>query len=404
MIISCPSCGASFNVKAEALGSSGRNVKCSKCTHQWHALPDGADAPAAPTESTATAAPAAAAPPPPKPESPAAEADAEQVVADATPDCAADSAPDTDDDAPAPEPTQSESNVPEAAQPETAQPEAEQPEAEQPEAEQPEAAQPEAAQPEAAQSEAEPMADQEPDIVPALRETEFEDDPLPKLNIPDMLTAGDESESPPPEGDAEAPAPEPASKPAPGKAAGTGRHLARKITLSALAAAAAVIILAGGAVFLQPQITGMVPAAASLYAKMGLEMDIPGLGLKIVEPKPSKRVEGDTEILEVVGEIRNETEKPMPIPAMQARLLDGDGKPLEVWQFRATKSQIAPGESVGYKTEFRNPPNKAERLDITFTRQESATRGRPELARGHPPQSKGQPVEKIQPKEKKSKP
>lgn len=43
MIISCPSCGASFNVKPEALGPTGRSVKCSKCAHRWHANPDGTE-------------------------------------------------------------------------------------------------------------------------------------------------------------------------------------------------------------------------------------------------------------------------------------------------------------------------------------------------------------------------
>lgn len=41
MIISCPSCGASFNVQPEALGPAGRTVKCSKCAYRWRALPDG---------------------------------------------------------------------------------------------------------------------------------------------------------------------------------------------------------------------------------------------------------------------------------------------------------------------------------------------------------------------------
>jgi len=41
MIISCPSCGASFNVQPEALGPTGRTVKCSKCAHRWRVLPDG---------------------------------------------------------------------------------------------------------------------------------------------------------------------------------------------------------------------------------------------------------------------------------------------------------------------------------------------------------------------------
>ena len=35
MIITCPSCLSRFAVKAEAIGLSGRKVRCAKCTHSW---------------------------------------------------------------------------------------------------------------------------------------------------------------------------------------------------------------------------------------------------------------------------------------------------------------------------------------------------------------------------------
>jgi len=56
MILTCPNCGAKFNIKDGALGTEGRKVKCSKCDHRWHATPDG-DAEGAPP----------APPPPPAP-------------------------------------------------------------------------------------------------------------------------------------------------------------------------------------------------------------------------------------------------------------------------------------------------------------------------------------------------
>ena len=49
MILTCPSCSARFVVNDDALRPNGRNVKCGKCAHVWHA-----EAPAA-------------APPPPEP-------------------------------------------------------------------------------------------------------------------------------------------------------------------------------------------------------------------------------------------------------------------------------------------------------------------------------------------------
>ena len=40
MILSCPQCNANFNLDDSVLGTEGRKVKCSKCGHRWHAIPD----------------------------------------------------------------------------------------------------------------------------------------------------------------------------------------------------------------------------------------------------------------------------------------------------------------------------------------------------------------------------
>lgn len=40
MIIICPACDTKFMLSASALGTEGREVRCAKCSHQWHAMPD----------------------------------------------------------------------------------------------------------------------------------------------------------------------------------------------------------------------------------------------------------------------------------------------------------------------------------------------------------------------------
>ena len=41
MILACPNCIARYRVDVEALGATGRRVRCSKCSHVWHAEPPG---------------------------------------------------------------------------------------------------------------------------------------------------------------------------------------------------------------------------------------------------------------------------------------------------------------------------------------------------------------------------
>jgi predicted Zn finger-like uncharacterized protein len=40
MRLTCPSCAASYEIKAEALGPTGRSVRCASCGHKWFATPE----------------------------------------------------------------------------------------------------------------------------------------------------------------------------------------------------------------------------------------------------------------------------------------------------------------------------------------------------------------------------
>lgn len=36
MILTCPSCGARYLIASDTIGETGRDVRCTKCLHQWH--------------------------------------------------------------------------------------------------------------------------------------------------------------------------------------------------------------------------------------------------------------------------------------------------------------------------------------------------------------------------------
>lgn len=228
----------------------------------------------------------------------------------------------------------------------------------------------------------------EPPQIGPTEGTSIDFDSFPKLDIAPPGSDFSDNAPAPPELATETAAPEPeltarqdGDQPTTGA---PGRRRRRGILAPIAVAAAVAVVFVGGAILLQPQITRLVPAAASLYARVGLHSNIPGLGLTIAEPK----IGGSRENLEIVGTIRNDTKKPIDIPVMQARLLDRDGAPLNVWLFQASKPNIAAGGTVEYRTEFRNPPAKAERLDITFTSKKHVPGGAPELARNPAPDAK----------------
>jgi predicted Zn finger-like uncharacterized protein len=66
MILRCPNCGARFRVPADALGAEGRQVRCSRCRHQWRATVNDLGPEPAPAAAPKTRRAAAAAAPPAK--------------------------------------------------------------------------------------------------------------------------------------------------------------------------------------------------------------------------------------------------------------------------------------------------------------------------------------------------
>ena len=66
MELVCPSCETRFNVPDQAIGASGRTVKCSQCDHVWHAhANDAGKIPPAPAPESALESPAPAVTPAP---------------------------------------------------------------------------------------------------------------------------------------------------------------------------------------------------------------------------------------------------------------------------------------------------------------------------------------------------
>ena len=105
MIISCPNCTSRFNLNAELLGETGRNVKCAKCAHRWFAAPAAENA--APVSAPPRPVAAPTAPPPPA----APPAERPRAVATEPEDEVQDRLDEERESAPSPPPIPSEEDI-----------------------------------------------------------------------------------------------------------------------------------------------------------------------------------------------------------------------------------------------------------------------------------------------------
>lgn len=323
MIISCPSCSASFNVSPNALGKSGRTVKCSKCAHQWRALPEPETAEARVESASENDAP---------PANPGAGdptiSDAERIAASI-----AESVPESDgkaDDSEAPADGADASNTADKA---------------------------DASEPEIDRAALDGILDADGADLASATTVPAEAD----RGADEDTNFGDGFPLPPGLGDDRSF----------GEDAPAGKTKSRRGGLLKVAALVALILLlaaAGGiGFFMQSQIVMWFPGASKIYAMIGMKPDMLGMGLRIIEPKPTKQIDGNDEILVVEGRIQNTADRALAVPLLRGALLDKEGKELHIWTFSAAKPSVAAGEQVDYRTRFRNPPAEAEKLDITFT-------------------------------------
>jgi predicted Zn finger-like uncharacterized protein len=95
MLITCPNCTTSYQVKSEAFGQSGRKVRCARCRREWFATPSAIPPP--PGQMPAVASP---------PTQPVATERDEGIAAPAAPTAAPDAAPSSEAAEPAAAPDQ----------------------------------------------------------------------------------------------------------------------------------------------------------------------------------------------------------------------------------------------------------------------------------------------------------
>jgi predicted Zn finger-like uncharacterized protein len=148
--------------------------------------------------------------------------------------------------------------------------------------------------------------------------------------------------------------------------------LARQARLSHIrswAALGAFIALPFAAAAAFPEnVVSLAPAAAPLYERIGMEVNIYGLEIRNLEQKHI--IDGDARVLAVKGEILNVSAKDRKVPGLRLALLNELGEDTYVWTVDSGVRPLRPGEATVFTTRVQAPPEAAQKIEIRFARKE----------------------------------
>jgi Protein of unknown function (DUF3426) len=112
------------------------------------------------------------------------------------------------------------------------------------------------------------------------------------------------------------------------------------------------------------QIARLAPAAAPLYAALGLKLNLHHMGLDHVASRLD--YEDGRQILIVEGEIRNIASSPRVAPRMRLSVFDARGREIYHWIAAPPKAWLAAGETAEFRARLAAPPKEGQKVRVRF--------------------------------------
>jgi predicted Zn finger-like uncharacterized protein len=105
------------------------------------------------------------------------------------------------------------------------------------------------------------------------------------------------------------------------------------------------------------QIVRFLPQTASLYARIGLPVNLRGLAFENI--KTAREVQDGVPMLVVEGEIVGITGRHTEVPRLRFAVTDGSGKEIYAWTARPARTLLPPGETLPFRSRLASPPASA---------------------------------------------
>jgi predicted Zn finger-like uncharacterized protein len=150
----------------------------------------------------------------------------------------------------------------------------------------------------------------------------------------------------------------------------------RRVTLSQHALPAAICALMLVIVCLiaaRQQVVRFLPQTASLYARIGLPVNLRGLAFENV--RTAREEQDGVPMLVVEGEIVGTTGRHTEVPRLRFAVVDGGGKEIYAWTARPARTLLPPGETLPFRSRLASPPAEAKAISVRFFNRRDAEAG-----------------------------
>jgi hypothetical protein len=118
----------------------------------------------------------------------------------------------------------------------------------------------------------------------------------------------------------------------------------------------------------------LAPSSATLFAKLGLEVNINGLDF--AEIRSTLHREGDQRFLVVEGQVISVDHRTVPVPLIEVRVSAADGSTLYSWTTEPPRTSLKPGETLHFRTRLATPPEAGRHIEVRFADQAVVARAR----------------------------
>jgi hypothetical protein len=107
-----------------------------------------------------------------------------------------------------------------------------------------------------------------------------------------------------------------------------------------------------------------LPQTASLYAAIGLPVNLRGLVFANVATE--KETHDGVPVLLVEGTIVNAAKRSVEVPRLRFAIRDRDGQEIYGWTALPDRNALMPGEALPFRSRLASPPPEAHQVLVRF--------------------------------------